>query len=782
MAILKGFPPSNTISPSVKILEKDLSFVTSTPSLHNVAVVGFASKGPINAPTIVTSQVDLATVFGNPHPAESDPYMIYAAQSALLISNQLYVVRVADTNSLSPTAATLAQVDAPAAGAEIDIVSGVAGDYTFATDSFFRWKLNGQINSKTLVVVAGTYSADELADELNAQLNEQIDGITFYDAGSNTIAITTTWAYGLDSELEFISVQDMMVGGASSVVGLGTSMTKASLTGTADRYPNDAYHSAGQWDFTGVTGLNLVVVVDGTDNVNIDNVAQTIDLSALDGSTYANTAALIVDIQAAIAASDGGFECLASGSNVRLRTLHYGRTAQFSVKATSTADQIFGLVNTVNSGLSPAGATDDAAVATFGRITGAENSTGVKSLTITADSVGLDGNYTSVVITNDTSGGTFSMRVFSNGNTVESWGNLTKDNTSQYYVGTYLNLVSDYIKVVDNTAAAAPPADTTDQGITLTGGSDGVPTDPDAQDDLLIGSPVSFSGIFALSEPEQVDIDLVAVPGHSSTRVILALLDMCENYRADCLAVIDPPFGLTPIEIVNWQNGSHPLNNVRFDSDFGALFWPWVKQRDNYNAENVWVPPSGAILATISRSDTIGFPWFAPAGYTRGIVPGILDVYSKPTVAERDLMYGYRNCINPIISFPDVSDFVVWGQKTLQRQPTALDRINVRRLMFYIEKNIKAQAKALLFEPHTELLRRRFTLGAKAILDNVKANQGVYDYIIKCDEELNPPDVIDRNEMRARIGVQPVKAAEFIFIEFSLHRTGTFNENTSVVV
>ncbi len=121
-------------------------------------------------------------------------------------------------------------------------------------------------------------------------------------------------------------------------------------------------------------------------------------------------------------------------------------------------------------------------------------------------------------------------------------------------------------------------------------------------------------------------------------------------------------------------------------------------------------------------------------------------------------------------------------QKTLQRRPTALDRVNVRRLMFYLEKNIRIQSRSLLFDPHTEQLRELFVDLCKGILQNVVTNQGIYDYVVKCDAELNTADVIDRNEMRARIGVQPVKAAEFIFIEFSLHRTGSFTENTEVVV
>lgn len=777
MAILRGFPPSNTISPSIRIVEKDLTYLTTTPTLHNVAVVGFASKGPINTPTIVTSPTDLQTVFGNPHTDDGDPYMIYAAQLALLVSSQVYVVRVADTDPTSISQATVASNAVAAAGGVIDVLGSVVGDYTFSDTQFFRWKLNGILNNKTLVVTAvsfpATFSAEELAADLNSQLNIAVDGIEFY-AETNTLGVRSTWAYGVTSELEFLSVTDMMVG-PNSEMGLGTDMTAATITGTADRYPDDAYHSAGEWDFAGITGLNLILVVDGTDNVNVDNIAQVIDLSLLEGNIYTNTTALVAAIELASDAAGVVFDV--TGDSLVISTKTFGRNSKLAVKAASTIDGILGLSNVAAIGVSP----NDGSSSTNGRINGTSNVGSDVCFTLAADSEGIEGNSTKVLIENDVAGGTFSMKVFSNGVSVESWGNLTKDSSSQYYVGTYLSLVSDYIRVIDNTLVLAPPANTTSSGIALSGGSDGIPTDADDADTLLIGSPVSFTGIFSLSEPEQVDIDLLAVPGHSSTRVVRAMLDMCANYRQDCLAIIDPPFGLTPQEVINWQNGAHHLNNEPLDSDFGALYWPWVKIRDNFNAQNIWVPPSGAVLATIARSDTLGFPWLAPAGYTRGIVPGVLDVYSKATSHERDLMYGYKNAVNPIVSFPDIASFVIWGQKTLQRMPSALDRINVRRLMFYIEKNIKLRAKSLLFEAHTDSLRKRFTDMADSVLTNVKINQGVYDYIIKCDAEINTADVIDRNEMRARIGVQPVRSAEFFFIEFSLHRTGTFNENTSIV-
>ena len=231
---------------------------------------------------------------------------------------------------------------------------------------------------------------------------------------------------------------------------------------------------------------------------------------------------------------------------------------------------------------------------------------------------------------------------------------------------------------------------------------------------------------------------------------------------------------MTVKEVVAWQNGAHPLNNTRFDSDFGALYWPWVKIYDAYNKVDVWCPPSGSIMAVIARSDFLGAPWFAPAGLNRGVVPNITDVYNRPTLEERDLMYGNRNCVNPIVQFVDTEGFVVWGQKTLQRRPTALDRVNVRRLMFYIEKAIRTASRALLFDPNDEIFRARFVTLAENILNQVQVGRGLTAFIIKADAELNTADVVDRNEFRARIGVQPTRAAEFMFIEFSIHRTGSF--------
>jgi phage tail sheath protein FI len=772
MAILRGFPPSNTISPSVRITELDLSYVAPQQSFHRAGLIGFASKGPINVPTLVATRNQLTTLFGYPHPESGDPYLIYAAQAYLNVANELYIVRVADDDAVSDEAAQTAQVNIPSAGGQIQIESNTAGPYVFANDMFFRWKLNGVLHSKTLVVLAGTYTAAQLAVDLNLQLIGDIDGIEFYSYDSDTkIGVQTTFSFGPDAELELVSIQDSMYGGAvgaTNPCGLGIGMTQASITGALDRYPA-SYQTAGEYDFTGLTGMNLQVVVDGTDNVLIDNVVQVIDLSALEGAEH-TTAEVVQEINDQIATLPGGFSAVASGDNIKLVTSHYGRDARMLVKPDSTADGIFGLANVTVTGSSPIGTSGDGSTYNYGRVDGDANSTGAVTFTITADTAGIDGNATQVVIENNIREGNFIIKVYNGGAQVESWGGLTKDETSTFYVETFLSLVSDWIRVVDNLDNPAMPLDGT---YTLSGGSDGIPADPDAQDALIVGNQLAYTGMYALSEPEQIDIDLIAVPGHASTNVVTALLDLCQNIRMDCLAIIDSPFGLTVNEIIDWQNGSHPLNTTRFDSDFGALYWPWVKIHDTYNGVDIWAPPSGSVMATIAHSDDISAPWFAPAGTNRGIVSNITDVFSRPTLEERDLMYGYSNAINPIVQFVDFQGFVIWGQKTLQRIPTALDRVNVRRLMFVLEKRIRVASRQLLFDPHDNILEAKFVRIATAILSEVQVGRGIENFIVVCDSTLNTPDVIDRNELRARIGVIPIRAAEFIFIEFSIHRTGS---------
>ncbi len=478
-------------------------------SFHRAGLVGFASKGPFNIPTLITNVQQLATTFGYPHPESGDPYLVYAAQQYLLVGSELYVVRVGDQENVSDQQAQIASVAVPSAGGQIQILSGTAGDYTFGQDSFFRWRLNGVLHSKTLVVLAGTYTAAQLAEDLNLQVDAEIDGISFYtDDTSTYIGVQTTWAFGPDASFEFVSVQDAVYGDTvlgGNPTGWGTGMTHASLTGSNDRYPA-SYQTAGQYNLTGLTNLNIQIVIDGTDNVLIDNVVQVIDLSALEGSQV-SIAQVVNTINAESVDNGGplpgGWIASATGNNLTFKTLATGRDSKLLIKPDSTAGSIFGLSNLTVVGASPEGDSDDgSSVTTYGIIDGSPNTSGAVTFTVTADSAGIDGNATQVVVTNNVQAGNWVMQVFNNGAQVESWGGLVKDQTSSFYVETFLALVSDWIRVTDNTANQAPPLDGT---YSLTGGSDGIPADPDDQDSLIIGNQVAYTGMYALSEPEQID-------------------------------------------------------------------------------------------------------------------------------------------------------------------------------------------------------------------------------------------------------------------------------------
>lgn len=789
MAILLGFPPTNTISPSVRITELDLSFVPTQPSANVAGLVGFATKGPINVPTLITSTRQLHLIFGYPLPTLSAPYLIYAAEQYLAVSTQLYVVRCAATDPLSGDQATTATVDVPSAGGAVTIISN-ASSYSPTIDTFFRWRLNGVISQKLLVVLAPAnrpspyagvaYTTDTLVTALNDQL-VAADGITFYNS-SGKIAVKSTFSYGPTASIELVAVKNAMFGPTvavnsttavrtltNSTFGLGLSMLPAQVVGTLSKYPNNSYQTAGNYNLSGVSSPSLQVVVDGTGSSSIDLVVQTVSLTA---TTY-TAVSLANAINTYIAANlPGGWAAYVVGNNVAVTTLHSGRDARLLVKASSTIEALLGLDTTTAVGSGNQGASSDADTYNDAIVTGSTNTTGDVVFTINAESTGTTGNYTQIVTTNNVAAGTFNIQVYSNGVNVESWGNLVlNDATNRLYADSFLALVSNYIRSVKNSSVTGLPAAGT---YSLTGGTDGVPTDPDDQDSLIIGSDIAMTGMQAMSDPEQVDIDLIAVPGHSSTAVVTALINLCAQSRQDCFALIDPPFAFDVAEVVAWQNGTHELNGTQFDSNYAALYWPWVQIRDTYNQIDVWVPPSGAVLAAYVLSDTLGAPWMAPAGLSRGLVPNIEAVYTQPSLSQRDQMYGGFNAVNPILQFPGTVGFYIWGQKTLQRRQSALNRVNVRRCMLYIEKNIKVRSRGLLFEPNDSTLQGQFTRIAGSILDNVKTQRGLYDYYIKCDAELNTPDVIQQNQLRAQIGVQPVYAAEFILIEFTVNAPGSF--------
>jgi phage tail sheath protein FI len=183
----------------------------------------------------------------------------------------------------------------------------------------------------------------------------------------------------------------------------------------------------------------------------------------------------------------------------------------------------------------------------------------------------------------------------------------------------------------------------------------------------------------------------------------------------------------------------------------------------------VWVPPSVVIPGVLAFNDRVAAEWYAPAGLNRGGLSTVLDAYTRLTHAERDELYEGR--VNPIATFPG-QGVCVWGQKTLQAKPSALDRINVRRLLIAVKKYIASATKYLVFENNTAATRNRFLNIANPYLESVQQRQGLYSFKVVMDETNNTPDIIDRNVMYGQIFLQPAKTAEFIIIDFNILPTG----------
>lgn len=214
-----------------------------------------------------------------------------------------------------------------------------------------------------------------------------------------------------------------------------------------------------------------------------------------------------------------------------------------------------------------------------------------------------------------------------------------------------------------------------------------------------------------------------------------------------------------------------PLKNLFgfIQSSYVATYGNWVSTNDPFTDKNVWVPSSGHAAAVMASTSQESYPWIAPAGFSRGSLTNVNDLGVNPTQKQRDLLYKIN--INPIAFFKN-DGYVIFGQKTLYRQPSAFDRINVRRLFLVLEKQTQSLLKYFVFEQNSFATRNRLKGALIPLFDQAKLNDGLYDYQLVCDERNNTPAVIDNNELRISIYIKPVRTAEYILADFIATRTG----------
>ena len=280
------------------------------------------------------------------------------------------------------------------------------------------------------------------------------------------------------------------------------------------------------------------------------------------------------------------------------------------------------------------------------------------------------------------------------------------------------------------------------------------------------GSVAYIKALNVLSNADEFDMNMIVTPGitvanHSS--IINKAIEVAED-RGDCFVVADPV-----IQGYSVDAAISAISDSGIDSNYAATYWPWVKILDTDKNKPVWVPPSVVVPRVIAYNDSVAYEWFAPAGLNRGGVSEAVDIELKLNQANRNDLY--ENKINAIATFPN-QGVCIWGQKTLQAKPSALDRINVRRLMITLKKFIASSSRYLVFENNTTTTRQRFLNIVTPYLETVKARQGLYAFRVIMDETNNTPDVIDRNIMYGQIFLQPAKAAEFIILDFNILPTG----------
>jgi len=778
------------VSPGVYVREIDLSLYIPTLSTTVAGMVGTATKGPINELTFVSSVNQFIKVFGNPNP---DHLMPYAALQFLRRGNQLWVVRVAGSDAASATN----EFDAVLLGyvrSKATVTSGVQS-FTI-TSTAFKLKIEVTDARQVTPVVStdeisldyGTVSktypnAEAMATEITNKLKRSVALHSYVSA----TAINSTVASVTGSRLHLVGlIPDPLV--TFKVLPTAAPAEEAAL---------------GLGDLT----MGAVTAVEG--GVGTVSVAtHGYKVSAINGRGESIASAeATVAVTGAPKAVDLSWAAVAGAESYKV----YGRTSTgpwgFIASTTTATYTDAGSIVPSATVLAPVASTirKGTPIALTNKFDIVANSTGIWGNNLTIQftlnekqpfrfDIGVyesSPSYTASITSTEAFKG---LRI--EYQAASSFDSTLTDSWIGKSLGTYNGVPAIPEITTGGSDSVSYRIDTDDamlaeitegtsyqkilmpkmQYLTLAGGDDGTSSLVDGD---IIGTVqgTTQTGLQLLRNPEFVDINLLMAPGESSAAILNELIAICEE-RGDCMAILDPPDNYSIQQVVDWHNGTGAFSDHQsFSSSYAALYYPWIEVYDAYNAVNVWTPPSGHVSAVYAYTDFISETWFAPAGFNRAHITAGLRVRYSADQGERDLLYGNGNAVNPIVQFPQ-DGITIWGQRTLQRAPTALDRVNVRRLLLYMRKVVARAVKYLVFEPNDPATWRQFVNLIEPWCQTVQSRRGIYEFLVICDETTNTPDVIDQNTMVGRIYLKPTKAAEMISVDFVVTNTGASFEES----
>jgi phage tail sheath protein FI len=644
-------------SPSVVVLENDVSIYTPNINSSVVGLVGFANKGPLNEATLVTSQENLIRLFGKPD-TTMQGQGLEGALEILEATNQLYYVRAIDSSATTAYASAAVGVGASPA-------VKVAG-YTPSTDtSSIYYSITNNAGTTTLTGIVN------FASSTNFTTDAAIIENAF---NPDVVSDQDVFAYVEGTDIYLAS---KFAGSGATFRASGVGMT-----------------------FDALTVLGAAATDPQADKTASGYTASNVDLVA-----YSNY----------------------PGTGYNLTTLRDGSTQGLSVEINniSTRDQVV-----INS--------DGAQVESF-------NNTELSPSGITSVEF----------ILNDDLDNNQSEYVY-----VE----LEKDGVA-YAAPNQFGATTTAAGFVDNagtgTAAGTPRFLKAIEGTYgLANGDSGA-----VNTSSIIGTAAGKTGIYALDD-DALNISIAATPGIYDDAVQNALVSLAETSK-NFLALVSPPVALGEVQdAIQWMNGQDPTaRESALNSSYAAVYWPWVQVFNAFAGAEQWYDPAIFAARQCVFTDAVSEPWFAPAGFRRGRLTKPTNTEIKLNQGDRDALYS--NSINPISNDP-TTGITIFGQRTTQRAPTALDRVNVRRLMIYIRKVLLELGKPFQFEPNDQFTWELVEDSINPFLDDLLARRAILEGAVKCDSTTNTPARVDRNELWCSVTIKPTKAAETIVFEVNL--------------
>ena len=724
----------NYVSPGVYTIEKDISDYTPSINTSIVGLVGFAGKGPTNKPTLITNQNQLVRTFGKPY--EAIPGQALEGTLEILEqTNSLYFVRGV-TSSAADASATMAIGTCPSI-----IVSG-------QSDSTLGYGLDVPITLRIQVYDnAGT--AQYVAPGKDFTIN------TSTATSGQAEALRKIIGGGLDADK--VGVFD----GGDGYAGLG--LSGAIVGAFAGSGASIGVSACSGTSFSEAAGVSALWPVSATNSTGAAYGASSIGAYAYGRGTLASA-------------------CRAYGATI----LDTGTdSASYTVVSLYEGDGY-------NGGTKTDGTTSGNSVTVGGL--GSQNF----SVAINQDGVADETFKTSFV-----GSGAFIEDVINTGETdLKSdiiKGNLVKDNadataaslgnfdvatntlmgTTSFQVGT------NFLDPETNSAGTGTPVATSrvhdnggrwnkliqDAAQNMSGGDNGTGSTA-ANTTALIGdsSVDPKTGMQSLDD-DVLNIAIAAVPGIYTEAVQNSLITLAETTQ-NFLALVSPPYAIGTVQdAIDWSNGKSSSTagsrTAAINSSYAAIYFPHVKVFSVFDGKDRWFDPVIFGARQMAYTDNVSESWFAPAGLRRGRLTKPSEVEIKLNQGDRDTMYSGGNAINPIVAFPQ-QGITIFGQRTSQRASTALDRINIRRLMIYVRKVILSSTRRFVFEPNDEFTWAQVENLLNPFLDDIRRRRGITEFRVVCDSTVNTPVRVDRNELWTKVIIKPTKTAEILIFEVNL--------------